>query len=113
MVKCVREGVCEDRQRACREGSELSGEQQSGRVVFCFNRTAITLSVAHNKLFGTTAAAPAASACVQPCLMYDRVPQMDRTAMVGVLSMKDVVRIVFEDEKHEIDSLKDYIHGGW
>lgn len=39
--------------------------------------------------------------------------QMDRTAMVGVLSVKDVVRILFEDQKHEIDSLKDYIHGGW
>jgi CBS domain-containing protein len=41
------------------------------------------------------------------------VPVMDRNAMVGVLSMKDVVRILFEDSKHEIDSLKDYIHGGW
>ena len=41
------------------------------------------------------------------------VLQMDRKAMVGVLSMKDVVRILFEDQKHEIDSLKDYIHGGW
>lgn len=39
--------------------------------------------------------------------------QMDTHAMVGVLSMKDVVRILFEDSKHEIDSLKDYIHGGW
>jgi hypothetical protein len=39
--------------------------------------------------------------------------QMDRNAMVGVLSMKDVVRTVFEDQKHEIDSVKDYIHGGW
>jgi CBS domain-containing protein len=41
------------------------------------------------------------------------VPVMDTHAMVGVLSMKDVVRILFEDSKHEIDSLKDYIHGGW
>lgn len=39
--------------------------------------------------------------------------QMDRKAMVGVLSMKDVVKIIFEDQKHEVDSLKDYIHGGW
>lgn len=39
--------------------------------------------------------------------------QMDRQAMVGVMSMKDVVRTLFEDQKHEIDSLKDYIHGGW
>lgn len=41
------------------------------------------------------------------------VPVMDRKAMVGVLSMKDVVKIIFEDQKHEVDSLKDYIHGGW
>jgi CBS domain-containing protein len=41
------------------------------------------------------------------------VPVMDRQAMVGVMSMKDVVRTLFEDQKHEIDSLKDYIHGGW
>ena len=39
--------------------------------------------------------------------------QMDRKAMSGVLSMKDVVKVLLDDQKHEIDSLKDYIHGGW
>lgn len=41
------------------------------------------------------------------------VPVMDKQAMCGVLSMKDVVRILLEDRQHEIDSLKDYIHGSW
>eukprot|EP00775_Hariotina_reticulata_P013612 gene13612-13737_t len=41
------------------------------------------------------------------------VPVMDRKAMAGVLSMKDVVKVLLDDQKHEIDSLKDYIHGGW
>lgn len=56
----------------------------------------------------TPAAAPAHAAV--PAWLY---LQMDRQAMVGVMSMKDVVRTLFEDQKHEIDSLKDYIHGGW
>lgn len=41
------------------------------------------------------------------------VPVIDKDAMTGVLSMKDVVRVLLDDQKHEIDSLKDYIHGGW
>jgi hypothetical protein len=57
-----------------------------------------------------SAAAPAVAA---PAAVLRCAPQMDRQAMVGVMSMKDVVRTLFEDQKHEIDSLKDYIHGGW
>lgn len=41
------------------------------------------------------------------------VPVADRSSMAGVLSMKDVVKVLLDDQKHEIDSLKDYIHGGW
>ncbi|KAF8058331.1 CBSX3 [Scenedesmus sp. PABB004] len=39
------------------------------------------------------------------------VPVTDANAMAGVLSMKDVMKVLLEDQKHEIDSLKDYIHG--
>ncbi|KAF6261831.1 hypothetical protein COO60DRAFT_724757 [Scenedesmus sp. NREL 46B-D3] len=33
--------------------------------------------------------------------------------MAGVLSMKDVIKVLLDDRKHEVDSLKDYIHGSW
>lgn len=46
------------------------------------------------------------------CLV-NLVSQMDRKAMVGVLSMKDVVKVLLEDQKHEIDSLKEYVHGSY
>lgn len=39
--------------------------------------------------------------------------QIDQNCMAGVLSMKDVVKVLLDDQKHEIDSLKDYIHGSW
>eukprot|EP00878_Enallax_costatus_P007392 GHUV01007741.1.p2 GENE.GHUV01007741.1~~GHUV01007741.1.p2 ORF type:complete len:153 (+),score=54.43 GHUV01007741.1:612-1070(+) len=41
------------------------------------------------------------------------VPVIDQHCMVGVMSMKDVVKVLLDDQKHEIDSLKDYIHGSW
>lgn len=41
------------------------------------------------------------------------VPVIDKNCMAGVLSMKDVVKVLLDDQKHEIDSLKDYIHGSW
>lgn len=39
--------------------------------------------------------------------------QIDQNLMAGVLSMKDVVKVLLDDQKLEIDSLKDYIHGSW
>lgn len=41
------------------------------------------------------------------------VPVMDSNAMVGVLSMKDVVKVLLDDQKQEINQLKDYIHGSY
>jgi hypothetical protein len=31
--------------------------------------------------------------------------------MAGVLSMKDVIKVLLDDRKHEVDAMKDYIHG--
>lgn len=33
--------------------------------------------------------------------------------MAGVLSMKDVIKVLLDDRKHEVDAMKDYIHGSW
>jgi CBS domain-containing protein len=43
------------------------------------------------------------------------VPVIDPKAanMAGVLSMKDVIKVLLDDRKHEVDAMKDYIHGSW
>eukprot|EP00878_Enallax_costatus_P022158 GHUV01023498.1.p1 GENE.GHUV01023498.1~~GHUV01023498.1.p1 ORF type:complete len:237 (+),score=66.88 GHUV01023498.1:83-712(+) len=41
------------------------------------------------------------------------VPVIEDSNMAGVLSMKDVIKVLLDDRKHEVDSLKDYIHGSW
>lgn len=41
------------------------------------------------------------------------VPVMDKKAMVGILSIKDVVKVLLDDQKAEIHQLKDYIHGSY
>jgi hypothetical protein len=38
---------------------------------------------------------------------------MDKKAMVGILSIKDVVKVLLDDQKAEIHQLKDYIHGSY
>jgi len=38
---------------------------------------------------------------------------MDSNAMLGILSMKDVMKVLLDDQKQEIDQLKDYIHGSY
>jgi len=41
------------------------------------------------------------------------IPVIDDHAMCGILSMKDVLKILLEDQKQEINQLKDYIHGSY
>jgi len=41
------------------------------------------------------------------------IPVMDSNAMLGILSMKDVMKVLLDDQKQEIDQLKDYIHGSY
>jgi CBS domain-containing protein len=52
--------------------------------------------------------------CMQ--LMTDKrirhLPVLDNEKLVGVISIGDVVKSVIENQKVEIDSLRDYIAGG-
>ena len=41
------------------------------------------------------------------------LPVMEREKVVGVISIGDVVKSVIDEQKFEIDSLKDYIAGGY
>ena len=41
------------------------------------------------------------------------LPVMDRDKVVGVISIGDVVKSVIDEQKFEIDSLKDYIAGNY
>ena len=39
------------------------------------------------------------------------VPIMDDTAMVGILSIKDIVKVLLEEQQKVISSLREYIRG--
>lgn len=41
------------------------------------------------------------------------LPVMDKGKVVGLISIGDVVKSVIDEQKFEIDSLKDYIAGGY
>eukprot|EP00879_Flechtneria_rotunda_P000203 GHRR01000275.1.p1 GENE.GHRR01000275.1~~GHRR01000275.1.p1 ORF type:complete len:210 (+),score=66.31 GHRR01000275.1:644-1273(+) len=53
--------------------------------------------------------------CMDLMVKYNvrHVPVMESNHMAGVVSMKDVVKVLLDDQRHEIDSLKSYLYNSW
>lgn len=78
------------------------------------SKTTLVHEIMTSKLI-TVKATDEIGTCMQ--LMTDQrirhLPVMENDSVIGVISIGDVVKAIIEDQKVEIDSLKDYISTGY